>query len=250
MNKTERSLIERMRDTLNETIDLHIYGDDDPRPTDCRYAALIREATAALEVPAPDEPPPPMAHYALQMRNALQWLLDDMRDAGETHSADGVIFDSVENAARSLVAAGGFLRWYPPATVLVAPANAADLLAAAAEYVERFADLSNEPSGGDCRNLLVLIQAATGATNTPTESPRSTADSPQEDALPTVESEQAKLDEQVAASLKVYARRGEFDGTFEAARECLLKAEYEWSPRLAFSINRVLRSMPERPQAS
>lgn len=42
---------------------------------------------------------------------ALQWLLDDMDDAGETHDS-GVLFDSVENAAAHLVAAGGSLAWY------------------------------------------------------------------------------------------------------------------------------------------
>lgn len=60
---------------------------------------------------------------ALAMKAALQWLLDDMHDAGETHNnqtcafgtvAPGAIFDSVECAAKALVAVGGKLAWYPP----------------------------------------------------------------------------------------------------------------------------------------
>lgn len=46
------------------------------------------------------------------MKSALQWLLDDMHDAGETHNAQGDIFDSVEDAAAALVEAGGNLNWY------------------------------------------------------------------------------------------------------------------------------------------
>lgn len=45
------------------------------------------------------------------LRDALQWLLDDLNDAGETHADDGSIFDSVE-AAAALVEAGGALNWY------------------------------------------------------------------------------------------------------------------------------------------
>ena len=46
--------------------------------------------------------------------SALQWLLDDMSDADETHSPTGIIFASVECAAAALVNAGGSLPWYTP----------------------------------------------------------------------------------------------------------------------------------------
>lgn len=57
-------------------------------------------------------------------QGGLQWLLDDMHDAGETHvPADlsrapdfhGVIFDSVEHAAAALIDIGGVgVGWYTP----------------------------------------------------------------------------------------------------------------------------------------
>lgn len=46
------------------------------------------------------------------MKSALQWLLDDMFAAGETHSPSGEMFDTVEAAAAALVNAGGSLPWY------------------------------------------------------------------------------------------------------------------------------------------
>jgi len=45
-------------------------------------------------------------------RSALQWLLDDMADAGETHNDDGRIYDSVVCAARTLVNLGGMVPWF------------------------------------------------------------------------------------------------------------------------------------------
>lgn len=51
-----------------------------------------------------------------QLVAALQWLLDDMHTAGETHdNVRGDIFDSVEEAAATLVEAGGNLNWYSTA---------------------------------------------------------------------------------------------------------------------------------------
>jgi hypothetical protein len=49
---------------------------------------------------------------ASPLLSALQWLLDDLHDADETHSDGGVIYDSVEHAAAALVEAGGSLNWY------------------------------------------------------------------------------------------------------------------------------------------
>ena len=49
---------------------------------------------------------------ALSMRAALQWLLDDMDDAGETRSETGEMFDSVEYAVVSLIEAGGSFDGY------------------------------------------------------------------------------------------------------------------------------------------
>lgn len=46
------------------------------------------------------------------LKVALQWLLDDMHDAGETHGTDNMIYDSVANAAAALILAGGNLSWY------------------------------------------------------------------------------------------------------------------------------------------
>ena len=43
----------------------------------------------------------------LELRGALQWLLDDMTDAGEAFSESGEVFDSVANARDVLVKAGG-----------------------------------------------------------------------------------------------------------------------------------------------
>lgn len=43
----------------------------------------------------------------LELRGALQWLLDDMTDAGEAFSEAGAPFDSVANARDVLVEAGG-----------------------------------------------------------------------------------------------------------------------------------------------
>lgn len=63
---------------------------------------------AALTSPAPARAP----ECAERMFYALQWLLDDLHTAGETHGVDGRIFDSVENAAAALVEAGGHLSWY------------------------------------------------------------------------------------------------------------------------------------------
>ena len=54
----------------------------------------------------------PRLATASALQGALQWLLDDMNDAGETHGETGEIFDSVEEAAAALVEAGGFLSWY------------------------------------------------------------------------------------------------------------------------------------------
>lgn len=46
------------------------------------------------------------------LRDALQWLLDDLHDADQTHGEDGEIFDSVEDSAAALIEAGGALNWY------------------------------------------------------------------------------------------------------------------------------------------
>jgi len=46
------------------------------------------------------------------MRAALQWLLDDMDDAGETRSKTGKLFDSVEYAVVALTEAGGSFHGY------------------------------------------------------------------------------------------------------------------------------------------
>lgn len=46
------------------------------------------------------------------LKSALQWLLDDMHDAGETHDEGSTLYDSVEHAAAALVEAGGTLNWY------------------------------------------------------------------------------------------------------------------------------------------
>jgi len=43
----------------------------------------------------------------LEMRGALQWLLDDMTDAGEAFGPTGEPFDSVAEARKVLVKAGG-----------------------------------------------------------------------------------------------------------------------------------------------
>lgn len=56
----------------------------------------------------------PRLATASALQGALQWLLDDMNDADETHGETGEIFDSVEEAAAALVEAGGFLSWYTP----------------------------------------------------------------------------------------------------------------------------------------
>lgn len=51
------------------------------------------------------------------LRDALQWLLDDMHDNCETHNSDtGQPYDSVAAAAEALVNAGGHLSWYKPST--------------------------------------------------------------------------------------------------------------------------------------
>lgn len=42
-----------------------------------------------------------------RLRSALQWMLDDLDDAGETRSETGEVYDSVQNAADALAAAGG-----------------------------------------------------------------------------------------------------------------------------------------------
>lgn len=52
------------------------------------------------------------AECAVRLEHALQWLLDSLHDAGETHDEDGSIFDAVEDAAAALVEAGGHLNWY------------------------------------------------------------------------------------------------------------------------------------------
>ncbi len=53
---------------------------------------------------------------AVDLKSAMQWLLDDMHDAGETHNENDTPFDSVESAARALLNAGGVLNWYDTAT--------------------------------------------------------------------------------------------------------------------------------------
>lgn len=60
----------------------------------------------------PDVNPFPYPSIEPDMVAALQWLLDDMHDAGETHEASGNIFDSVGNAASALIHAGGKLGWF------------------------------------------------------------------------------------------------------------------------------------------
>ncbi|WP_238121995.1 MULTISPECIES: hypothetical protein [unclassified Xanthobacter] len=52
----------------------------------------------------------------MRLQAAMQWLLDSMHDAGETHDPQTrAIYDSVEDAAAALVEAGGHLNWYSPA---------------------------------------------------------------------------------------------------------------------------------------
>jgi len=48
---------------------------------------------------------------------AMQWLLDDLADAGEHRALglpDNPLFDSVESAAKALTDMGGSVSWYPP----------------------------------------------------------------------------------------------------------------------------------------
>lgn len=51
----------------------------------------------------------------MDLHAAMQWLLDCLHDAGETHGDDGTIHDCVEHAAAALVEAGGHLNWYSAA---------------------------------------------------------------------------------------------------------------------------------------
>jgi len=53
-----------------------------------------------------------LAEAAPAMRAALQWLLEDMDCAGETHSATGEMFDSVEYAVVALIEARGSFDGY------------------------------------------------------------------------------------------------------------------------------------------
>ncbi|WP_127088361.1 hypothetical protein [Aquabacter cavernae] len=47
-----------------------------------------------------------------RLLRAMQWLLDTLNDAGESHDEKGQIYDSVEYAAASLVSLSGNLNWY------------------------------------------------------------------------------------------------------------------------------------------
>lgn len=49
---------------------------------------------------------------------AMQWLLNDLHDQGDTHDESGTLYESVENAAAALVAAGGNLSWYTPRKIV------------------------------------------------------------------------------------------------------------------------------------
>lgn len=46
------------------------------------------------------------------MVSAIQWLLTEMRDAGETHGPGGDIYGCVEEAAATVAEAGGALSWF------------------------------------------------------------------------------------------------------------------------------------------
>lgn len=72
---------------------------------DERASVFVEERTSPMIGTIPD---------ATDLQSAMQWLLDDMHDAGETHFSETVPFDSVENAARALINAGGVLNWYNP----------------------------------------------------------------------------------------------------------------------------------------
>ncbi|MBN9530543.1 MAG: DUF3164 family protein [Alphaproteobacteria bacterium] len=61
------------------------------------------------------------------MKEALQWLLDEMHTAGETHdSVTGHAFPCVLNAAKALIAAGGSLQWFPDTVTGSEPLSPAD----------------------------------------------------------------------------------------------------------------------------
>jgi hypothetical protein len=211
-----RQLITEMRNAIDDAITQHIYNEDnEPIPADCSYTALVRRADTFLALPdavsrvltmelasslrevaelaatrlesAADD------GDAADLRAALQWLLDDMHAAGNTHGADGIVlFDSVDNAARALVAAGAALAWFPATASPTSP-----------------------PAGAD--NTL---------------------------ALPTVESENAKLDRTVREILNRAQDAGIYDGTFESAQQYLVAAGQQWSPKLAFAVHRVIAPKP------
>lgn len=71
-------------------------------------AVFVEKADAYRAVTAVNQ-----LQEALQLKSALQWLLDEMWTAGETHDpATEQIYDCVEDAAAALVEAGGRLEWY------------------------------------------------------------------------------------------------------------------------------------------
>ncbi len=88
-------------------------GEDPRPPTGDDWNELSAQVRGQERIVYPDAP---------DARGALQWLIDDMHDAGETRNTIGrkgdvieyAIHDSVVCAARALVNLGGSLDWFTP----------------------------------------------------------------------------------------------------------------------------------------
>jgi len=107
-------------------------------------------------------PPDPLREAAAEMLKALEHVAQVLALPGVTvRGATGDITGGLRAVADAAIAAA-------KGAGVVAPegapcrGNEAGLLSRAAEYVERFADLSDEPEGGDCRALLAEMRAALG----------------------------------------------------------------------------------------
>jgi hypothetical protein len=60
-------------------------------------------------------------------------------------------------------------------------------------------------------------------------------------AVPTIDGEREKLDAETRLILDQAWDCGMFNGSFESAQSCFVDSGREWSPRVAFSVHRVIR---------
>ena len=55
---------------------------------------------------------------------------------------------------------------------------------------------------------------------------------------------------QVRQTLEIYKERGEFDGTLQSAKDCLVHAEYEWTPDVEAAAIEAISTVSQRERVA